>query len=458
MRASLRLSVAAALIAFAAWGCASRKPIALPSLPATLKYPDFVYPSVPQALRTSPDVDRVDLGWRYLQNDDLGSAEREFGSALKRSPALFPAQAGEGYVAMARQKYDQAVSAFDAALARSPNYVPALVGRGQSLLALKRDSDALTSFEAALAADASLTDLRRRVEVLRFRNLGDTIEEARRDAAAGRLEASHAAYQRAIAASPESAFLYRERGLVERKQNNAPAALASFRRATELDASDNLSWAQVGELLEAQQDFAGAEAAYRKALAVEPSDALTARVRVVAEKAREARLPAEFRAISDAPQITRGDLAALIGIRLEAVLRNAPEKQVVVTDARGNWAAPWIATVARAGVVEPFENHTFQPRTRVRRVDLATAVSRVVTLLAAQNPSLRAKISERPKIADVSPGHLAYPAVSVAVASGILPLLDGQRFQVSRPVSGAEAVAAVDRLRALAPDGRLGAP
>ena len=49
-----------------------------------------------------------------------------------------------------------------------------------------------------------------------------------------------------------------------------------------------------------------------------------------------------------------------------------------MTDTRGYWAEPWITQVARAGVIEPFPNHTFQPRTLLRRADLATAVSRLV--------------------------------------------------------------------------------
>jgi hypothetical protein len=106
--------------------------------------------------------------------------------------------------------------------------------------------------------------------------------------------------------------------------------------------------------------------------------------------------------------------------------------------------------VARAGVIEPFENHTFQPRASVRRGDLAAAVSRIVTALAAGNPGLRKRIAERPKIADMSPGHLSYPAVSIAVASGVMPLLDGGRFQASRGVGGAEAIEVIGRLRALA--------
>ena len=50
--------------------------------------------------------------------------------------------------------------------------------------------------------------------------------------------------------------------------------------------------------------------------------------------------------------------------------------------------------------------------------------------------------------------HLSYPAAAAAVAAGVMPLLEGGRFSVGRPVSGAEAVEAVGRLRALAAGSR----
>jgi len=45
--------------------------------------------------------------------------------------------------------------------------------------------------------------------------------------------------------------------------------------------------------------------------------------------------------------------------------------------------------------------------------------------------------------------HPLYTAAASAVASGVMPLLDGNRFEAARGLSGAEAAAAVGRLRAL---------
>jgi len=114
-----------------------------------------------------------------------------------------------------------------------------------------------------------------------------------------------------------------------------------------------------------------------------------------------------------------------------------------------------VTDVARAGVLEPFPNHTFQPQARVRRGDLAAAVSRLVLLASRDDPErLEALTKARPKIADMSQGHLSYPAVAVAVASGVMPLLDGERFGVTRPVSGAEAIDVVGRVRDLIRESR----
>jgi hypothetical protein len=98
----------------------------------------------------------------------------------------------------------------------------------------------------------------------------------------------------------------------------------------------------------------------------------------------------------------------------------------------------------------PFDNHTFQPRAALRRVDLAEAAGALLRVMARTNPALQARLGARPAIADMSPSHLNYPAVAAAVSAGVLPLLDG-RFDIERPVSGADAIAAIDRLRALQP-------
>lgn len=441
----VRLPLALALAVSVA-ACAAR----VPPVPAVQAHPDFVYPSVPKALQGTRAASLHDRGWRYLQADDPGRAGEAFGSALERRPDFYPALAGQGYVALAVGRHTRALEAFEASLQHAVSYAPALVGRGQALLALERGDEAAAAFEAAMTADPSLSGLRGRVQVLRFRSVQERIERARGAADAGRLDEARTAYVAALAASPDSAFLHRELGMVERRRGAVDEALGHLRRAVELDPTDAASLIAIGELLEARNDFDGALDAYRRALELGPDEELATRIAATGERARDARLPPEFREIPSLPQLTRGDLAALLGVRFEPVIAAAPVRQVVMTDTRGHWAETWIRLVAGAGVMDPFENHTFQPAAPVRRVDLATAVRSLALLIDSRRPELSLRLADRPAIADVTPTHLSYPAVSFVVASGLMPMLEGNRFQVSRAVSGAEAIAVVERLRALA--------
>src|SRR5581483_2009002 len=129
----MRRTLISLLIAGALAACAMK---AAPPLPAVPKYPDFVYPKTVPA--TAAEAGAVDRGWRYLQNDDLSGAQREFASALKADPSFVPARTGVGYVQVAQKDYARAVDSFDAALRASPAYAPALVGKGLALLSLDR--------------------------------------------------------------------------------------------------------------------------------------------------------------------------------------------------------------------------------------------------------------------------------------------------------------------------------
>jgi tetratricopeptide (TPR) repeat protein len=292
------------------------------------------------------------------------------------------------------------------------------------------------------------------VEVLRFRQVQTAIERARAEAGAGNLGEARRAYERAIAASPDSAFLHRELGAVERRAGNTDAALDRFTRAAELEPLDVESLTAIGELHEARGDDTAAHDAFERAFGVDPTPELAARIAAADERRRDADLPAEFRAIAEAPQITRAHLAALAGVRFDDLLRAAPARQVVMTDTRGHWAEPWIQMVASAGVLELFENYAFHPDAAVRRVDLAELVRRLAMLADPGHPQLDLPPDRRPVIDDVTARHLNYPAVAFAVASSLMPLLEGGRFDVSRAVSGPEAAEVLARLRRLVAGGR----
>jgi tetratricopeptide (TPR) repeat protein len=443
-----RLAALALLLA-GAFACAPKAP---PVTPGPARFPDFVYPAVPASFQQQATVtQRHDQGWRFLQAGDLRQADRAFSDALKARPEFFPAQAGAGYVALAQHDYREALGRFDGALTRAPSYAPALVGRGEALLGLGRDADAVAALEAAVTADPSLTQVQRRLEALRFRSVQQRIASAQAASRAGRLDDARAAYLQAIAASPDSAFLYREAADVERRLGRDDEALAHARDAVAHDPSDGASQLLLGELLEARGDWQGALAAYDAAHRLDAAPDLAERIDRVKERAALAELPEEYRAIPDSARVTRGELAALLGVRLEAFVRAARRNvPTLATDIRGHWAQTWILNVVRAGFMEIYPNHTFQPGLPVRRSDLAQTVSRVLATVAAHDPAAATAWRDaRGKFSDVSPGNLNYRAASTAVAAGVMRTADDGAFEGARFVPGPEAVETVARLEAI---------
>jgi tetratricopeptide (TPR) repeat protein len=439
------------IISALAGACAPR--VTIPPAPTGPRYPEFVYPSPPDTTGDPRTRARHEAAWRWLQLGDLRAAEREFAAVVKQSPSFYPASVGWGYVLLANGKPKDALVRFEQAVRQAPRYAPALAGRAEANLAAGLREEALAGFEAALAVDETLADVRRRVEVLRFDRVRELVAAAKHAADAGRLDEARQAYEAAVAASPESAFLYRDLGMVELRQNGLAAAVTHLQKAVALDPGDVRAHLGLADAMERLGDPDGAIAALERAYALDPSDALKQRLDRIRERAEASGLPAEYAAISRLPQVTRGDLAALLGVRLaRLVAANRSRSSVVATDIRGHWASAWIVTVTRSGVMDVFPNHTFQPRAVVRRADLAQVVSRVLAIggtAGARPPRGRVPIG------DVGVDHVNYADVSVAVASGVLSL-EGGVFRPSRAVSGQEAIDAVQRLERLVDQGRGG--
>ncbi len=442
------VAVVLAVVAFVSACAPKTTPVVAPGAP---RFPDFIQPTVPPALAGNAVAPEGLRAWQLLQAGDLRAAERETTAALIAQPGFYPAQTIVAYITLARKDAKAAIVQFTRIADAHPEYAPALAGKGLALDAAGQGPDAMAAFRAAVAADPSLVDLARRVDVLMLRGLQDELADARRAAKAGERDAAIRSYRRALAASPDSAFLYMELAAVERQEGQTASAIEHLQRALQLDPSDPATLVLLGDIQAERSDLPGALDAYTKALALEPNADVEEKRKAVQQRADLEALPPQYRAIPTNPQVTRAELAALVGIRLPDVLQASALRNIgVLTDVRGQWAERWIAPAARAGVVEAFSNHTFQPRSVVHRVDLAQTLSRLLNVVATMQPArAQAWLGVRLRFSDMTTGHLAYPAASMAVASGAITAPEGA-FQPSRVVTGAEAVAAIDRIRALA--------
>src|SRR5262249_21564837 len=275
------------------------------------------------AVGGGPVVDQQASAWQVLQSGDPKAADREFTVILKATPAFYPAEAGLGYAALARRDAGAAIAHFEKALGANATYAPALAGKGDALLVQGRADAALDVFQAALAADSNLTAVATKIDALKFRVAQDAVANARKAADAGRFDEARRAYAGAIAASPESAFLHRELALVERRAGDTAAAIEQAQQAAKLDPGDARALQLIAEIYEGDKQWTRAADAYAAVNAIEPSDALAAKIDQMRQKTAFDLMPAEYKAIDGTPDVTRAQLAALLGVHLEDLLRRA---------------------------------------------------------------------------------------------------------------------------------------
>jgi tetratricopeptide (TPR) repeat protein len=430
-------------------GCASNPPAAVVTAP---RYPSYRIPAAPAALNASPQVlAQHEAAWQRFQAGDLRGAAREFGRILQQAPDFYPAETAWGFVDLAGREFESAANRFQRALSTDGTYLPAWQGLADAQLESGDEVAAITSLERVVALDPGQeAALRGRIELLRFRQVQALMSSSQEARSAGRLDEAVASLERALILSPTSVVILRDLAGVERERGDLDGALVHARRAVDLDASDAEAHATLGAVLEARSELAAASGAYARAAALDDRADWRARSADLSERAKLASLPAEFGALPTATTVTRAQLAALIGVRLEALLAAAPRRVTeVATDVRGHWAAPWILPVTQAGVMEIFPNHTFQPGGLVRRGDLARIAYELLALASADRPSDLAKWSgETPRFVDLPPSHLVYRAAATAVTAGVMTTSDG-RFAPTRPVTGGEVLAAVARLNEL---------
>ena len=424
--------------------CGTRVPIV-----TTPEYPDFVFPGIPTTYSGELQLQDQQSAWAFLQTGDLNSAKLRFEELLEVDSKFFPAIVGLGWVEFAEGRFQEAADQFRLALDQKEDYVPALVGYGDALYRLNDIASALQSFRFAVDIQPSLLRVERLVAELSLQVMTDRLVKARQAGDDGRLTDSEQAYRELIQASPDSAFLYVELARIKQQQNELPEALVVIGQALALDDTYAEAFLLQGDLFESNGELELAVSAYTRANAIAPSELTSDALSRARSALRSVDLPMEYREIVTKVEITRGELAALLGVELGELLSDAGSgvSTPIFTDTRNHWASQWVIEVARARVMDVDGRYQFEPGRVVRRGDLAEIVAATLLLIAEFDPeSGRLWRAARPRFTDLTSGHLNFDSASIAVGADVLELYENDRFSPTRVVSGRDAADVVAKL------------
>ena len=171
----------------------------------------------------------------------------------------------------------------------------------------------------------------------------------------------HAIYRQAIAASPDSAFLYRDLAAVEQKAGQTaecPRALPQGRRARRQRCA--IAGRRLARFSRARATWS---ARWRptsvpgRSIRRKCRRASIARLRAAAALAK---LPAEYRAIPSSASVTRADIAALVGVQA----RTAAGARAAAAGDHHRHSRPLGAAVDRAGRAVRRHGHAAELRIR----------------------------------------------------------------------------------------------
>ena len=423
----LRLLAATALAAVT-WACATPvRPPAVGEIPVARGTGEA----------TAQERKELDKAHRDLEKGDVQGAERRFRRLSERHPRLVAARTGTAYVRLKQGANAEAGRLFGLILADRPNDLDARLGAGEAAERMRELGPALQHYAHAAQAHPGDATAKRRLAETKLKFTEQQLGAAREAVGAGAPEQAIAAYRQAIEAVPEISGLRLELAklLVERG-DAAGAALVLESDPT----SDPLVFSQLGSIRLQLKDHAGAVGAYGRALERDPGNAeIRARLDEAQRAYEFARMPEEYQRIYTAGQVTRADLAALIDVKVTA-LSNVPTQEAkVAVDISGSWAKDHILKALAFDIIGVYPNHTFQPGAMVRRGDLARALARVLDLL-------NAPAGATPAISDMGRSNLYYEAVVRVVSAGLMDLTPERAFEAWRPVSGEQAVHAVEAL------------
>lgn len=377
------------------------------------------------------------------------------GMVVQQQLALLPgdeaesaaARTLEGFLALASGASTSAGTAFQQAVSITPDFAPALYGLGYVAEAGGARSAAIERYRQALAADGALAEAQVRLRSLELEAAQAHLVQGELAEEAGDDEGATRAYQDSIRLGPSLLRPYLRLAALHTRAGDDDEAVRVLRDAYDRVGARREVLEPLGLALQRTGAHAQAYDMFQRLREIAPQDP---EVRALVTEARRlyetTSLPEPYRRLEDKEILQREDLAALLAIRIPALedVVEEPRKGIIMTDISDSWAAPYIRDVVEWGLMSVYQNHAFYPEVEVQRQLFAEVAYRVLELLDAADDA------PRPRLVDVPRGHFFYDEIQAVVGRGILELDSRGEFGILERVSGAEAIAAIQRLARLA--------
>lgn len=383
----------------------------------------------------------------------------------------------QGVNALNTQKFDDAIQYFQAALQRDAMYLDAYVGLGDTYTQKGDYLVAESYYNKVLGYDPGSVPAH-----LALGNMSEKMGDYRKASSFYRkvleLEPGNATAQQRLAAITEELFSqYYEQGNAYQEAGDIEQALVEFQKAHSLNPDDLDFTIEIGELFLAQKDYMMAEGyfqdvltknpnyvpaivamgkaklaqqqydkaieAFTQALAIEPNNQDAAEWLKKTQTNRiQDNLPPQYSAIAASPEVTRGEVAALLMVEFALENRlSAPSKRVIISDITNHWAKPYIIKAVQFDLIGLPPDRYFRPDEPMRKGELAQTLDLLLKKLGASLPMASGSFS------DVYADNQYADAIYRVQAAGLMAASGDGTFGVVNPLSGAEMMPIIVRVK-----------
>ncbi len=341
-------------------------------------------------------------GVKYLKNNDLTNAEREFNLSKGLKNDFAPAYEGLAIVAIEKGNLKKADDLIDKALDFDGDWTPAMIADGRLSTAKGEYEDAIDEFQDAIEDTEDSKTVKNKKEVLK-----------------------DAHYWMGVA--------YKSWGKYIKAQE-------AFQSVLKIDNTDTRASLAIKELAEYQAAVAGQSPELRKIAAQKEITRSDVAVLFVSELPLDKifrKSPAQSAVKFAAPG------TSIMGKKEDGTDTNWP-----IDVPQTHWAKTYIDKALKSGIMVKYPDGTFKPDEKVNRAEFALLIQHFL-VKAYDDQSIETKhFGDTSPFADILNTAPIFNATMVVSTRGIMTGMDDGTFKPTAVVSGAESLNIIRNLKA----------
>ncbi len=383
-------------------------------------------------------------GWQNLREGKPKQALENFQQSTSVDEKLY---VGFGYAFLAQNKLSLARRNFEKALEINPDNWQAHFGLGHLYELLKDKERAFRIYSRLRTKYPENHWVKERYDTIKASETQKYLDKARQFKMVNQSEQYIEALKKAAFYSPEMSDIEIEMGDYFFSQGQYDIAAKHYEKVVQRFPQKEDLLVKLAGVYEDNQKYDSAVVVYKRLLEMKPgSMTYINKINDLKIKFYDVNLPTKFKNIFFKRNITREDLAALIGHYFDKYLET--RSPVIITDIGGSFAKGQIIRVCTLGVMEVRPDHSFDRFLLIDRAAFAVVIDRLLRYLEKER---RYTVNLAPPDEDIiprdiSPLHKHYKIITFMVNAQLLKLDKENQFHPTLKVTPTEVLTSIRKI------------